>query len=124
VHGLPLPLVNTEIIMHARYDDVKATIEQFKRPVPTTPLNPYGDDSDSEGSHQSMPPKKNTPSQELQINSDLERFIEALPHLEPIHYSFHLAGSDISKCCLCSCSPCLTLWRTMFNIAFEKEDFL
>ncbi len=79
VHGLLLPLVNT------RYDAVKATIEKFKRPVPTTPRNPYGDNTDSEGSHQSMPPKNNTPSQELQINLDMERFIEALPHLEPIH---------------------------------------
>ncbi len=66
--------------------------------MPITPGNPYGDDSDSEGSHQSMPPKKNTPSQELQINSDLEWFIEALPHLEPIHYSFHFTGNDISEC--------------------------
>ncbi len=81
VRGLSLPLVNIEIIMQDRYDAVKATIEKFKRPVPTTSRNPYGDDSDSEGSHQSMPPKKNTPSQKLQINSDLERFIEALSHL-------------------------------------------
>ncbi len=121
-HGLLLPLVKTEIIMQDRYDAVKATIEQFKRPVPTTPRNPYSDNSDSEGSHQSMPLKKNTPSQELQMNSDLEQFIAALPHLEPIHYSFLLAGNVISKCCLCSRSPCLTPWRTMFNIAFEKED--
>jgi hypothetical protein len=88
-----------------------------------TPCNPYSDDTDSEGSHQSMPPKKNTPSQELQINSDLEWFIEALPHLEPIHYFFHLAGNKNSKCYLCSCSPCLIPWRTMFKINFEKEDF-
>jgi hypothetical protein len=107
VCGLSLPLVNTEIIMQDRYDAVKATIEKFKRPVPTSPHNPYGDDSDSEVSHQRKPPNKNTPSQELQINSDLERFIEALPHIEPIHYSFHLAGNENSKCCLCSCSPCL-----------------
>ncbi len=91
--------------------------------MPTTPSNPYGDDTDSEGSHQSMPPKKNTPSQELQINSDLEQFIEALPHLKLIHYSFHLAGKENSKCCLCSCLPCLTPWRTMLKVDFEKEDF-
>jgi hypothetical protein len=103
---LLLPLVNTEIIMQNRYDAVKATIEKFNRPVPTTPRNPYGDNSDSEGSHQSTPPKKNNPSQELQIKSDL-------PHLEPIHHFFHLAGDESSKCCLCSCSPCLTPWRTM-----------
>jgi hypothetical protein len=62
VHGLSLPLVNTEIIMQERYDAVKATIEKLKRLVPTIPRNPYGEDTDSEGSHQSMPPKKNTPS--------------------------------------------------------------
>ncbi len=62
---LLLPLVATEIIMQDRYDAVKATIEQFKRPVSTTTCNPCGDISDSEGSHQSMPPKKNAPSQEL-----------------------------------------------------------
>jgi hypothetical protein len=43
VHRLLLPLVNTEIIMQDRYDGVKVLIEKFKRPVPTTPFNPYGD---------------------------------------------------------------------------------
>jgi hypothetical protein len=124
VHGLLVPLVNTEIIMQDRYDALKASIEKFKRPVPTTPSNPYGDNTDSEGSHQSMPPKKNSHSQELRINSDLEWFIEALPHLEPSHYSFHLAGKENFKCCLCSCSPCLTSWRTIFNIDFEKDFFV
>jgi hypothetical protein len=123
VRGLLLPQVNTEIILQDRYDAVKATIKKIKSPAPTMPRNSYGDNSDSEGSHQSMPPKKNSPSQELQINSGLERFIEALSHLEPIHYSFHLVGNDISKCCLCSCAPHLTPWRAMFNIAFEKEDY-
>jgi hypothetical protein len=123
VHRLLLPQVNTKIIMQDRYDAVKATIKELKSPAPTMPSNPYGDNSDSECSHQSMPPKKNSPSQELQINSGLEWFIEALPHLEPIHYSFHLVGNDIFKCCLCLCAPRLTPWRTMFNIAFEKEDY-
>ena len=122
VCGLSLPLVHMEIIMQDRYDAVKATIEKFKRPVPTTPSNPYGDTSDSEESHQSVPPKKNTSSQEPQI-TDLEQFIEALPHLEPIHYSFHLARKENSKCCLCSCALCLTPVRIMFKIDFEKEDF-
>ncbi len=125
VRGLSLPQVNMEIIMQVRYDAVKATIEKFKKNVPTKSLTPYDDTkSESKDSHQSKPPKKNTPSQEQRINSDLERFIEALPHLEPIHYSFLLAGNNISKWCLCSCTPCLTPWRTMFNTAFEEEDFL
>jgi hypothetical protein len=64
-----LPLVNTEIIMQDRYDAANITIEKFKRPVPTTPCNPYGDNSDSEGSHQSIPPKKNTPHQELRMKT-------------------------------------------------------
>jgi hypothetical protein len=123
VRRVSLPLVNTETIMQDRYDAVKATIGKLKRPVPTTPCNPYGDDADSEGSHQSMPPKKNTPCRELQINSDLEQFIDALSYLEPIHHSFHLAGNEFCKFCLCSCSPCLTPWRTMFKISFEKEGF-
>jgi hypothetical protein len=36
---------------------------------------------------------------------------------------FILQGKNNSKCCLCSCAPCLTPWRTMFNIDFEEEDF-
>jgi hypothetical protein len=71
-----------------------------------------------------MPPKKNAPSQELWINSDLEWFIEALPNLEPIHNSFHLAGNDIFKCCLCSCSPCLYFMEDNAQNCFWKIRFL
>jgi hypothetical protein len=93
VSRLLLPQVNTEIIMQDRYDAVKATIGKFKKNVPTKSRTPYDTESESKVSHQSKPPKKKTPSHELQINSDLEQFIEALPHLEPIHYAFCLSPS-------------------------------
>jgi hypothetical protein len=66
VHGLLLSQVNTETIMQDRHDAVKATIEKFKKNVPTKSRTPYDTKSESKGSHQSKPTKKNTPSQELQ----------------------------------------------------------
>ncbi len=39
--------------------------------------------------------RKNTVSQQGSINPRLEWFIEALPHIEPIHYDFCL-GKDVA----------------------------
>ncbi len=98
-------------------------MEKFKQSVHVQTRTPYDTNNESKVSHQSKSSKTNTLSQEIHINSNLEWFIEALPHLEPIHYVFHLVGKHNSRCCLCSCVPCLTPWWTKFNIAFDKEDF-
>jgi hypothetical protein len=124
VRRLSLPLVNTEFIMQDRYDAAKATMEQVKRPVSTTPCNPSGDNSDSEGSHQSMPPKKNTPSQELQINSDLERFIEALPHLEPSTILFILQVLIFPSVAYIHAHLVLLLEGQCSNLLLRKKSFV
>jgi hypothetical protein len=46
-------------------------------------------------------PKK-TDTTELKIDKSLQNFIEALPHLEPIHFGFHLQWNDQTPSCMCS----------------------
>jgi hypothetical protein len=87
---------------------------------------PYNDGSDSDGDYV-CPPQCNsdkilTISQQQSINLRLEGFIQALPHLEPIHYAVHLGKEKNSKkCCFCSCASCLTPWRQAFQINFDEE---
>jgi hypothetical protein len=75
--------------MQARYAAVRATVLQYTLPVPIpkkTPL-PYGDDSEEESDVPPPSPKK-TDTTEIKIDKSLQVFIEALSHLEPLHYGF------------------------------------
>jgi hypothetical protein len=108
VHGSSLTKVYHNAIPYPkRHQAVLETMEQFKKPVdPTNSCSPYLDNSDSDGDCKGPPQcnsdKKNTASQKLSINAWLEWFIEALPHLESIHYAFCLGKEKNSKkCCLC-----------------------
>jgi hypothetical protein len=57
-------------------------------PIPKNTFSPHGNsDEDSDGPPSS--PKK-TDATEMKIDKSLEVFIEALPHLEPLHYGFKL----------------------------------
>ena len=53
-----------------------------------------------------------------------ERFINALPHFEPLHFGFYLLKGDKRPSCLCPCARGLTHWRTSFNIDMEKKECL
>jgi hypothetical protein len=76
--------------MQTRYAVARATVTQYTRPVPISKntFSPYGDsDEDSDG----LPPSsKKTDATEMKIDKYLQVFIEALPHLEPLHYGFKL----------------------------------
>jgi hypothetical protein len=83
----PTPNLLYKINTQARYAAVRATVSQCTLPVPIpkkTP-SPYGDDSDDESDGPPPSPKK-TDATEMEIDKSLQVFIEALPHLEPLHY--------------------------------------
>jgi hypothetical protein len=74
--------------MQERYAVIRGTIKEFTRPVHTSQktFSLYGD-SDEE-SDRSPPTPKITKATEKKIDISLRNFIEALPHLETLHYGF------------------------------------
>jgi hypothetical protein len=79
-------------------------------PIPKKTPSPFGDDSEEE-SDGSPPSPKKTDANEMKIDKSLQVFIEALPHLEPLHYGFKLRASNEKGYCICSLAKCLTPWR-------------
>jgi hypothetical protein len=75
-------------------------------PIPKNTFSPYGNsDEDSDGQ---PPSPKRTDATEIKIDKSLQVFIEALPHLEPLHYGFKLQASNEKGYCNCSLAKCLT----------------
>jgi hypothetical protein len=68
---------------------------------------------------ENVPSKTDKP--ELKINNSLQDFIEALPHLETIHYGFHLEKNVKTACCICSSAHSLTTWRTTHGIDKDED---
>ncbi len=98
--------------MQARYAAVRATVSQYTLPVPIpkkTP-SPYGNDSEEE-SDGPLPSPKKIDATEMKVNKSLQVFIEALPHLEPLHYGFKLQALNEKGYCIFSLAKCLTPWR-------------
>ncbi len=98
--------------MQTRYAAARATVAQYTRPVkiPKNTFSPYGDsDEDSDGP---PPSPKKTDVTEMKIDkSSLHIFIEALPHLEPLHYGFKLQALNLKGYCFCALVKCLFPWR-------------
>jgi hypothetical protein len=95
--------------MQARYAAVRATVLQYTLPVPIpkkTP-SPYVDDSEEDSDGPPPSPKK-TDATEMKIDKSLQVFIEALPHLEPLHHGFKFQASNEKGYCICSLAKCLT----------------
>jgi hypothetical protein len=85
--------------MQTRYAVARATVAQYTRPVliPKNTFSPYGDsDEDSDGP---PPSPKRKDVIEMKIDKSLQIFIEALPHLEPLHYGFKLQASNLKGYC-------------------------
>jgi hypothetical protein len=86
----PIPNLVYKINMQTRYAVARATVAQYTRPVLISKdtFSPYGDsDEDSDGP---PPSPKKTDATEMKIDKSLQIFLEALPHLEPLHYGFKL----------------------------------
>jgi hypothetical protein len=76
--------------MQARYDAARATVLEYTLlvPIPKKTSSQYSSsDEDSDGS---PPSPKRIDATEMKIDKSLQVFIEALPHLEPLHYGFKL----------------------------------
>jgi hypothetical protein len=87
--------------MQERFAAVRATITEYMLPVaiPKNTSSTYGDLDESDSGPSS--PKK-TDATELKMDKSLQKFIEALPFLEPLHYGFKLQGPNQSASCICS----------------------
>jgi hypothetical protein len=88
-----------------------ATVTQYTRPVliPKNTYSPFG--NPDEDSDDPPPSPKKTDVTEMKIDNSLQVFIEALPHLEPLHYGFKLQASNQKGYCFCPLAKCLTPWR-------------
>ncbi len=90
----PTPNLLYKIHMQTRYDAARATVTQYTRPVPI-PKNTFSSYGDSYEDSDGPPPSpKKTDATEMKIDKYLQVFIEALPHLEPLHYGFKLQASN------------------------------
>jgi hypothetical protein len=97
--------------MHARYAVARATVLEYTLPVPISKKtsSQYSDsDEDSVGS---PPSPKRTDATEMKIDKSLQVFIEALPHLEPLHYRFKLEALNQKGYCFCPLANYLSPWR-------------
>jgi hypothetical protein len=57
----------------------------------------------------------------MKMDKYLQVFIEALPHLEPLHYGFKLQASNEKGYCICSLAKCLTTWRRKYNVVDDHS---
>jgi hypothetical protein len=107
-----VPNLVYKINMQRRYAAARATVAQYTHPVliPKNKFSPYGDSyEDSDGPP--APSPKRTDATEMKIDESLQIFIEALPHLEPLHYGFKLQASNLKGYCFCALAKCLFPWR-------------
>jgi hypothetical protein len=102
--------------MQERYAVVRRTIEEFTRPVHTSQktFSPYGDSDEESDCSPSTP--KNTKATEKKIDDSLEIFIEALSHLETLHYGFKVQALGRHAYCFCALAKCLSPWRKKYHI--------
>jgi hypothetical protein len=122
---IQIPTLSYQIIMQERYEAAKATIKAYKKAVAIS-KNKSSIYSNSEGSDdgplsddENVP--KKTDTNELKIDESLLHFIEALPHLEPIHYGFDLQRTNQAASCMCSSARCLNPGRTTNGIDTDYE---
>jgi hypothetical protein len=117
----PTPNLLYKINMQERYAAVRATVTQYTLPVPIPKKisSPYGNsDEDSDGPH---PLPKKTDATEMKIDKSLQVFIEALPHLEPLHYGFKLQALNEKGYYICSLAKCLTPWRRKYHVVDDHS---
>jgi hypothetical protein len=87
--------------MQARFAVARATVLQytFSVPISKKTSSPY---SNSDDDFDGPPPSpKRTDATEMKIDKYLRIFIDALPHLEPLHFGFKLQASIQKEYCLC-----------------------
>jgi hypothetical protein len=112
----PTPKLSYKIDMQARYDAARATVLEYTLPVPIPKKKSSQYSSSDEDSDGPPPSPKRTDATEMKIDKSLQVFIEALPHLEPLHYGFKLQASNQKGYCFCPLAKCLTHWRKTITL--------
>ena len=97
--------------MQTRYDAARATVLEYTFPVPISKKTSSQYSSSDEDSDGSPPSPKKTDVTEMKLDKYLQVFIEALPHLETLHYGFKLQASNEKRYCFCALGKCLSPWR-------------
>ncbi len=97
----PTPKLLYKIDMQARYAAVRATVTQCTLPVPILKKTSLPYSNESEESDGPSPSPKRTDATEMKIYESLQVFIEALPHIEPLHYGFKLQALNQKGYCFC-----------------------
>ncbi len=89
-----IPNLKYMINMQQRFAAARATVDQYTHPVqiPKKTFSPYGDSD--ENSDVPPPSPKKTDATEMKIDKSLQIFINALPHLETLHYGFKFQASN------------------------------
>jgi hypothetical protein len=101
-----IPRLLYKIDMQARFAAARATVLQCTLSVPISKKtsSPYSNsDDDSDGP---PPSPKRTDATEMKIDKSLQNFINALPHLEPLHFGFKLQTSIPKGYCFCPLAKC------------------
>jgi hypothetical protein len=112
----PISNLVYKLNMQTRYAAARATVAQYTRPmlIPKNTFSPYGDsDEDPDGP---PPSPKKTDASEMKINEYLQIFLEALPHLETLHYGFKFQASNEKGYCFCALAKCLSPWRKKHHV--------
>jgi hypothetical protein len=112
----PTPNLIYKIDMQAKYDAARATVLKYTLSVPIskkTSSQYSNSDEDSDGSPPSL---KRTVATEMKINKSLHVFIDAWPHLEPLHHRFKLQASNKKGYCFCALAKCLSPWRKNHHV--------
>jgi hypothetical protein len=102
-----------KIDMQARFAAARATVLQYTLPVPISKKTSSPEDN-SDGP---PPSPKRIDATEMKIDKSLQIFINALPHLEPLHLGFKLQASIQKGYCFCPLAKCLSLWRKKYHVA-------
>jgi hypothetical protein len=105
--------------MDTRKKAAQATIKEFVKPTSTSVSMRSGFYSDSETSSSGGQDASNSKSSSP---ASLRDFINALLHVEPLHFGFYLLNDDKMPSCLCPCAKGLTFWRESFNIDLENQE--
>ncbi len=110
-----------KIDMQARYDAARATVLQYTLQVPIPKETSSQIRDSEEESHGPSPSPKKTDATEMKIDESLQVCIEALHHLEPLHYGFKLQALNVKGYCFCPLAKCLTPWRKNHHVVHDHS---
>jgi hypothetical protein len=105
--------------MQARYAAARATVLEYTLPVPISKKTSSQYSNSDEDSDGSPPSPKRTDSTEMKRDESLQVFIEALPHLELLHYGFKRQASNQKEYCFCPLAKCLSPWRKKHHVDYD-----